>query len=81
MSEPKNYKEARLDDQIKWHSTKARHNKGHATTYRILLRKAGKASIAIMVNSPYHKYDQTRFSITEAGVQDVQEHKGAASGW
>jgi len=36
-----------------------------ATTYRILLRKAGKARIAIMVESPYHMYDQTRFSITE----------------
>jgi hypothetical protein len=35
-------------------------------TYRILLRKAGKARIAIMVDSPYHMYDQTRFSITEA---------------
>jgi hypothetical protein len=40
-------------------------------TYRILLRKAGKARIAIMVDSPYHLYDQTRFSITEAGVRDV----------
>jgi DNA repair protein RadA len=44
---------------------------GHASTYRILLRKAGKSRIAIMVDSPYHMYDQTRFSITEAGVQDV----------
>src|SRR5215472_2801239 len=50
---------------------------GHATTYRIMLRKAGKARIAIMVDSPYHMYDQTRFSITEAGVQDVQD--GTAS--
>jgi len=32
---------------------------GHATTYRIMLRKAGKARIAIMVDSPYHMYDQT----------------------
>jgi DNA repair protein RadA len=54
---------------------------GHATTYRILLRKAGKARIAIMVDSPYHMYDQTRFSITEAGVQDVEEHKDAGSEW
>ncbi|MGA9150698.1 MAG: hypothetical protein WBZ36_08975 [Candidatus Nitrosopolaris sp.] len=45
---------------------------GHATTYRILLRKAGKTRIAIMVDSPYHMYDQTRFSITEAGVQQQQ---------
>jgi DNA repair protein RadA len=54
---------------------------GHATTYRILLRKAGKARIAIMVDSPYHMYDQTRFSITEAGVQDVQEYKSTESEW
>jgi hypothetical protein len=27
---------------------------GHATTYRILLRKAGSTRIAIMIDSPYH---------------------------
>ena len=54
---------------------------GHATTYRILLRKAGKARIAIMVDSPYHMYDQTRFSITEAGVQDVEEYKDVGPEW
>jgi DNA repair protein RadA len=48
---------------------------GHAATYRILLRKAGKTRIAIMIDSPYHMCDQTRFSITEAGVQDVVEQK------
>ena len=36
---------------------------GHGTTYRILLRKAGKVRIAIMVDSPYHMYDQTMFSV------------------
>jgi DNA repair protein RadA len=54
---------------------------GHGTTYRIFLRKAGKARIAIMIDSPYHMYDQTRFSITEAGVQDVEEDKNSTSGW
>ena len=54
---------------------------GHGSTYRILLRKAGKARIAIMIDSPYHMYDQTRFSITEAGVQDVEEHNNSASEW
>lgn len=34
---------------------------GHASTYRILLRKAGR--IAIMIDSPLHAYDQTRFTI------------------
>jgi hypothetical protein len=28
-----------------------------------------------MIDSPYHMYDQTRFSITEAGVQDVEEYR------
>ncbi|HXX97310.1 MAG TPA: hypothetical protein VEL11_09370 [Candidatus Bathyarchaeia archaeon] len=54
---------------------------GHATTYRILLTKAGKSRIAIMGDSPYHMYDQTRFSVTEAGVQDVEEHKNSTSEW
>ena len=54
---------------------------GHATTYRILLRKAGKVRTAIMVDSPYHMYDQARFSVTEAGVQDVEEYKNTESEW
>jgi DNA repair protein RadA len=54
---------------------------GHASTYRIILRKAGPTRIAIMIDSPCHAYDQTRFAITEAGVQDVQEDKGGASEW
>jgi hypothetical protein len=36
-------------------------------------------TIAIMIDSPYHAYDQTRFAITEAGIQDVQEHKSTGS--
>ncbi|MGA9153816.1 MAG: hypothetical protein WBZ36_24820, partial [Candidatus Nitrosopolaris sp.] len=54
---------------------------GHATTYRILLRKAGKTRIATMIDSPYRMYDQTRFSITEAGVQDVEEYKDTEPEW
>ena len=54
---------------------------GHASTYRIFLRKAGQTRIAIMIDSPCHAYDQTRFAITEAGVQDVEEYKSAASEW
>ena len=45
------------------------------------LRKAGKVRVAIMVDSPYHMYDQTRFSITEAGVQDVEEYINSTSEW
>jgi RecA/RadA recombinase len=54
---------------------------GHGTTYRILLRKARSTRIAMMIDSPYHAYDQTRFAITEAGVQDVQEHTTTESEW
>jgi DNA repair protein RadA len=49
---------------------------GHASTYRIFLRKAGRDRIAIMVDSPHHAYGQTRFTISEKGVQDVDENKG-----
>jgi DNA repair protein RadA len=48
---------------------------GHASTYRILLRKAGRDRIAIMIDSPFHAYDQTRFTINEGGVQDVDEKR------
>jgi len=54
---------------------------GHATKYRVLLRKGGKTRIAIMVDSPYRMYDQTRFSITEVRVQDVEEYKNSTSEW
>jgi DNA repair protein RadA len=54
---------------------------GHASTYRILLRKAGPTRIAIMIDSPCHAYDQTKFAITEAGIQDVQEHNSTTSEW
>jgi DNA repair protein RadA len=47
---------------------------GHRSTYRIHLRKAGKTRIAIMIDSPYHAYDQTKFMIAEGGVQDAEEY-------
>src|SRR5437870_979859 len=50
---------------------------GHASTYRILLRKAGRDRIAIMIDSPFHAYDQTRFTINERGVQDVEEKRAS----
>ena len=50
---------------------------GHASTYRILLRKAGRDRIAIMIDSPCHAYDQTRFTITERGVQDAEEKRAS----
>jgi DNA repair protein RadA len=48
---------------------------GHASTYRILLRKAGKHRIAIMLDSPYHAYEQTKFSINEKGVYDIEDQR------
>jgi DNA repair protein RadA len=52
----------------------------HATTYRILLRKAGRDRIAIMLDSPCHAYDQTKFTIDEQGVHDVEERKETRAG-
>ncbi|MGB7956389.1 MAG: hypothetical protein WCF23_20645 [Candidatus Nitrosopolaris sp.] len=40
---------------------------GHPSTYRLLLRKAGRDRIAIMLDSPYHAYEQTKFTISEKG--------------
>ena len=48
---------------------------GHASTYRILLRKAGRDRIAIILDSPWHAYDQTRFTINEGGAHDVEEKR------
>jgi DNA repair protein RadA len=45
----------------------------HATTYRILLKKTRRNRIAIMLDSPCHAYDQTKFTIDEKGVHDVEE--------
>jgi DNA repair protein RadA len=54
---------------------------GHASTYRIFLRNASRDRIAIMIDSPCHAYDQTRFTITEGGVQDVQEYRNTGNDW
>ena len=40
---------------------------GHASTYRIYLRKAGQERKAIMVDSPMHPYGDTNFMVVEAG--------------
>jgi DNA repair protein RadA len=42
----------------------------HACTYRIYLKKSGPQRIATIVDSPYHPYSDTRFQITEKGVED-----------
>lgn len=42
-----------------------------------------ESRIAIMVDSPCHAYDQVRFTISEAGIQDVEEKvvESSESGW
>ena len=45
---------------------------GHASTYRIFLRKAGHNRIATMLDSPYHAYSRVKFSIGEEGIEDLE---------
>ncbi len=57
----------------------------HATTYRIFFRKAGHNRIAVMQDSPCHEYGSVRFTITEKGIEDVEEPvkktRSSESGW
>jgi len=48
---------------------------GHASTYRIYLRKAGQERKAIMVDSPMHPYGDTNFMVVEAGITDPLDKK------
>ncbi len=48
---------------------------GHASTYRIYLRKAGQERKAIMIDSPCHPYGDTNFMVTDGGVTDPAEKK------
>jgi DNA repair protein RadA len=46
---------------------------GHASTYRIYLRKASKNKrVAKMIDSPYHPYGECPFLLTEKGVDDIE---------
>jgi DNA repair protein RadA len=58
---------------------------GHACTYRIFLRKAGRDRIAVMVDSPHHAYSQVKFTISERGVENAEAKApvddGNESGW
>ncbi len=45
---------------------------GHASTYRIYLRKAGNDRIAKIIDSPYHPYSDVRFTVNEKGVDDTE---------
>ena len=46
---------------------------GHSSTYRIYLRKSGENRVAKMMDSPYHPYSDTRFTLNEKGTDDIQE--------
>jgi DNA repair protein RadA len=46
---------------------------GHASTYRIYLRKAGTDRIAKMIDSPYHPYEDVRITVNEKGIDDIDQ--------
>jgi len=45
---------------------------GHASTYRLYLRKAGNDRIAKIIDSPYHPYSDVRFTVNEKGIDDIE---------
>ena len=47
----------------------------HASMYRIYLRKAGADRVALMIDSPYHPYADTRFQVTSKGIEDAEPKK------
>src|SRR5918995_6955491 len=49
---------------------------GHASTYRVFLRKMGHNRIATMLDSPYHAFSQVKFAIGEEGIQDLEKKDG-----
>jgi DNA repair protein RadA len=53
---------------------------GHASTYRIYLRKSGENRTAKMIDSPYHPYSDTKFTVTEKGVDDMEEETSTKRG-
>jgi DNA repair protein RadA len=46
---------------------------GHASTYRIYLRKSGENRVARMIDSPYHPYSDARFTLNEKGADDLED--------
>ena len=51
---------------------------GHASTYRIFLRRIGHNRLATMLDSPYHPYNQVKFTIGEEGIQELEEKDSKA---
>ena len=62
MSDSTNYKEARLVEQIQWHSTKARHNKLRFRQFQIITLVAS-AIIPIMNVIPIGHDDSNSYDI------------------
>src|SRR2546427_1465111 len=52
----------------------------HSSTYRVYLRKSGENRVARMIESPYHSYSDTRFTLNEKGTDDVEEVEGLRKG-
>jgi DNA repair protein RadA len=46
---------------------------GHASTYRIYLRKSGENRTARMIDSPYHPYSDAKFTLNEKGTDDLED--------
>ena len=49
---------------------------GHSPTYRIYLRKSGETRVARMIDSPYHPYSDTRFTLNQKGTEGGTLRKG-----
>src|SRR5207245_8600945 len=49
----------------------------HSSTYRIYLRKSGENRLARMIDSPYHPYSDTRFTLNKKGIDDVEEGRSS----
>lgn len=49
------------------------HTVGHASTYRLYLRKSGKNRVAKMEDSPAHPQGEALYTLTKAGVIDADE--------
>ena len=52
---------------------------GHASTYRIYLRKSGENRTAKMIDSPYHPYSDARFTLNEKGTDDLEDELSSSS--
>jgi DNA repair protein RadA len=52
---------------------------GHASTYRIYLRKSGENRTAKMIDSPYHPYSDARFTLNEKGTDDLEDEIPSSS--